>query len=247
MNLSESELEEILYNSPWIIDELYDIPKIEGPSFLGRQINVGHDKLVRKIDLIFKDRRDNRPVIIELKIVPLRRKHVGQLLEYRGLIHSMEDEMISAWKAEFGHLFNCPKLMLIGPECNVEVEISANLAGIEIRTYDNHYLKSLKFSELQHKLQFLTNNRQSGYPAVSQRQEWVEKIRSRLEQYCTKSSQEDLSTVTEQSVTNKRNSYLQDIRFPFLNLPLLFNDEVILGFYEYHEECSGSDEERWYI
>jgi hypothetical protein len=67
MKITEQQIENIIYESPLLLDERYIIPKISGKSGEnGRQVNVGKDNN-RYIDLLFKDTRDNRPVIIELK------------------------------------------------------------------------------------------------------------------------------------------------------------------------------------
>ncbi|WP_255547793.1 hypothetical protein [Crassaminicella indica] len=41
---------------------------------------------------MFKDTRDNRPVIVELKKESLIRENIAQILEYRALVVSMDDE-----------------------------------------------------------------------------------------------------------------------------------------------------------
>lgn len=41
MKLQEKHIEDILYNSPWLLDERFIVPSIKGNAGLGRQVNVG--------------------------------------------------------------------------------------------------------------------------------------------------------------------------------------------------------------
>ena len=92
LSLTENQIEEIIYSSPWLVDERFLIPNIIGSrGEKGRQINIGRDKS-RFIDLLFKDTRDKRPVIIELKRGKILRENIGQILEYRALLLSLDDD-----------------------------------------------------------------------------------------------------------------------------------------------------------
>ncbi|MBU3108079.1 hypothetical protein [Clostridium gasigenes] len=82
MILKEKDIEDIIYNSPWLMDERFVIPNIRGAKNQpGRQVNIGGIRLNRYIDLLFKDTRDNRPVIVELKKCRLERENIAQILE----------------------------------------------------------------------------------------------------------------------------------------------------------------------
>lgn len=76
--ISEKEFEDIICKYPELIEE--------GLVFKGRQV-----RLYRKIiDVLFKD-RFGQNLVVELKIGPVDRKHIGQVMEYEGSVLGAED------------------------------------------------------------------------------------------------------------------------------------------------------------
>jgi len=76
--LSEKQFEDIICKYPELIEE--------GLVFKGRQIHV-----YRKImDVLFEDKFGQK-LIVELKVGPIDRKHIGQVMEYEGSVLSVED------------------------------------------------------------------------------------------------------------------------------------------------------------
>lgn len=100
MQLQEKHIEDIIYNSPWLLDERFIVSSIKGIAGPGRQVNVGKGQN-RYIDLLFKDTRDNRPVVIELKKGELVRENIAQILEYRALVISIDEDARVEWEKEF--------------------------------------------------------------------------------------------------------------------------------------------------
>lgn len=234
MKLRERDIEDIIYDSPWLIDELYIVPKILGSQGqAGRQINIGNSNS-RFIDLLFKDTRDDRPVIIELKQGKIGREHIGQILEYRSLLLSLGENEKDLWSGEFDKNYFAPKLMLIGSDVSEDIKISANLAGIEIRTFREDYdeLGLGIVTDLKIKLNEWNSFRSSGNRTLIERIEWIEGILERLNNIF--STREDVSTIS--SIPKITRNFYQNNVSPFIDIPIYYKDEVLLGLYEYCDD-----------
>lgn len=239
MMLKEKDIEDIIYNSPWLMDERFVIPSIRGKENQpGRQVNIGGIRLNRYIDLLFKDTRDNRPVIVELKKCRLERENIAQILEYKALVISMDDETRMEWEREFGKNYYCPKLILVGTEALEEVKISANLAGIEIRTLEGEENLEVNFkeiNEINNKLSEWNKFLKSGNRTIDDRGEWIKEIADLVKEIvddydddkvCTKKLYEELS----------KSGWVEEVVFPFINITIYYEDRPFCGLYEYFDE-----------
>jgi hypothetical protein len=237
MKITEQKIETIIYESPWLLDERFVIPNISGSEGeYGRQINIGKDNS-RFIDLLFKDTRDNRPVIIELKKGKIIRENIAQTLEYRALITSLNEESKDTWETEFGQNYYAPKMILIGNEADEDTILSANLAGIEIRTFKTEYDSEIgfdSFKELKTKLEEWNNFRRSGNRTLIERGDWIMKIYEDITTILNKEFKEKVTLKKPYYITGKRN-YIHQF-FPFLNMPIFYEEEEIIGIYEYFDE-----------
>lgn len=247
MKITEQQVENIIYESPWLLDERFIIPKISGSrGENGRQINIGKGNN-RFIDLLFKDTRDNRPVIIELKKGKIIRENIAQTLEYRALITSLEEDAKEKWLVEFGQNYYAPKMILIGSEADEDTILSANLAGIEIRTFAAHYDSEIgfdTFKELQTKLREWNNLRDSGNRTLIDREEWIENIIEKVSEILNEEF-EKITTINKAYYVNGKKCYL-DYIFPFLNLPIFYEEETLIGLYEYYDEEFPFDKQFFY-
>ncbi|MCT4596313.1 MAG: hypothetical protein N4A50_00335 [Vallitalea sp.] len=247
MNLLEKDIEDIIYNSPWLLDERYVIPKIKGSrNESGRQINIGRNGLNRYIDLLFKDTRDNRPVIVELKKESLTRENIAQILEYRALVVSMEEENKIEWQSEFEQNYYCPKLILIGTTASEEVKICANLAGVEIRTLGGIEDLQVNFSDINDindKLNNWNGFLNTGNRTIEDRDEWIKQIYDWIKNAVDEYGNGEVTTIKKLYTTSSRNAWITDRVFPFINMTLYYKDRYLCGVYEYYdEELSFSDE-----
>jgi len=75
--MNENQFEGIICDYPDLVED--------GLKFVGRQVSVG-GKLV---DILFEDRHAQK-LVIELKVGPILRKHIGQLMDYEGYFLSAE-------------------------------------------------------------------------------------------------------------------------------------------------------------
>jgi hypothetical protein len=234
MKLSEQQIEDIIYETPWIIDERFIIPEIKGVNKQnGRQVNVGKHT-ARKIDLLFKDTRDNRPVIIELKKGKIQRENIAQILEYRALVNSLENEIKEEWVSVFQQNYYAPKMILIGESASDEAILTANLTGIELKVFSSSNMEKGfdSFTELKVKLKEWDSFRKSGNRTLIEREEWIEGIISQINNVIEKNFK-DLTTINKPS--SIRNSYTGGV-YPFIDIPVSYLENLIIGFYEYADE-----------
>jgi len=102
--ISEKDFEDIICKYPELIED--------GLVFKGRQIHV-RGKIM---DMLFED-RFRQKLIIELKVGPIDRKHIGQVMEYEGSVLSSEDPTA--------------RIMLVGNRVPPNLKKSLDHHGIE--------------------------------------------------------------------------------------------------------------------
>ncbi len=247
MKITELQIENIIYESPWLLDERFIIPKISGSrGENGRQINVGKENN-RFIDLLFKDTRDNRPVIIELKKGKIIRENIAQTLEYRALITSLNEESKEKWITEFGQNYYAPKMILIGSEADEDTILSANLTGIEVRTFETTYDSKIgfeTFKDLKSKLKEWNSLRNSGNRTLIDREEWIENLVERINHILNKEFKE-VTTINSPHYINSKKCFYS-YTFPFINIPFFYKEEILIGLYEYYDELLPFDEKYFY-
>lgn len=248
MNLSEKRIEDIIYKYPWLIDSNFIVPKIRGASKeFGRQVNVGQSKN-RYIDLLLKDTRDNRPVIIELKKGKLVRENVAQILEYKALIVSLPEKDAQRWRDEFGTNYYAPKLILIGTEVDDEVVLSANLVGVQISKIsglENLEINFNSITEIDTKLNEWAEFIKSGNRTLIDRNEWLGNIIDKVNRIIDVADTPDIATINEVPSIPLSKAYWNQ-NFPFLNMPIWYKDERLLGFYEYYDKETPYSESWFY-
>lgn len=236
MALTEKQIEDLIYDSPWILDERFLIPEIKGENGVnGRQINVGR-KQSRKVDLLFKDTRDNRPIIVELKKGSLRRTDIGQILEYKSLLISLEYADKKKWSNEFGQNYYCPKMILIGSDASEDIVLSANIAGIEIRTFKSEHISELgftSFKELRAKMKEWDNFRNKGNRTLADRKEWLNQVLSRTQKAI--SGIDNITTLERLPEFSSIKNYYANKHSPFIDIPIFYKGDFICGFYEYFD------------
>ncbi|WP_378954240.1 hypothetical protein [Pelosinus sp. sgz500959] len=252
MELLEKDIEDIIYASPWLLDERFDIPNIRSKAnrMPGRQVNVGNNGVNRYIDLLFRDTRDNRPVIIEIKKGDLVRENIAQILEYRALVISLNDEAKLEWLDEFGRNYYCPKLILIGTNASEEVRISANLAGIEIRTLVGEEKISVDFneiSEISQKLNKWNEFIKSGNRTLEDRDEWVREIYKMIKDVVREYDNDQITTIKKVYETSNKDSWIEGLTFPFISFPISYKEDYLCGIYEYFNESLCYSEEYVYF
>lgn len=79
--MKEQTFESILAKYPELVED--------GLTLAGRQVRVGKVFM----DLLFKDRR-NQKLIVEIKVGPILREHIAQLMDYEGHLLSADDPTV---------------------------------------------------------------------------------------------------------------------------------------------------------
>lgn len=236
MELKDNDIAELLYGFPWLLDNRFIISDINGNQGKGRKVSIGRSGFYREIELLFKDTRDSRPVIVEVHKAGITRDDVARILEYRSLVTSMDEELKSIWRNEFGNNFFAPKMIIVGTDASEEVIISANLAGIELKLLKGANAMELNFAninQIAEKLNQWDNFLKSGNRTIIERHNWVEEIFGKIRDFVNRYGNEDISTINSLCKTSLKNSYVRGQAFPFINIPIRYQDKELLGFYEY--------------
>lgn len=129
--ISEKQFEDIICKYPDIIED--------NLAFQGRQIHV-HGKIM---DILFKD-KFGQNLIVELKIGPIDRKHIGQVMEYEGNVLSIEDPTA--------------RVMLIGNRVPPNLKRALDHHGVEYKEISISQLKDFLKSKHDKKLLNLFND-----------------------------------------------------------------------------------------
>jgi Ni,Fe-hydrogenase I large subunit len=157
----------------------------------------------------------------------------------------MDEELKSIWKSEFGNNFFAPKMMIVGTEASEEVTISANLAGIELRLLKGAIELELNFTninQIAEKLDQWDSFLKSGNRTIIERHRWVEEIFKKIRDFVDNYGNEDISTIGSLCKTSLKNSYVRGQAFPFVNIPIRYQEKELLGFYEYFSDELSFDE-----
>lgn len=239
MEVKEKDIADLLYRFPWLLDNRFVIPDIYGNLDKGRKVNIGRNGFCREIELLFKDTRDNRPVIVEIKKDRITRDDVARILEYRSLVTSMDEGLQSLWRNEFEKNYFAPKMIVVGMTASEEVVLSANLAGIELRLLKGTEVLEVSFAginRISEKLDQWDSFLKSGNRTIIERHKWVERIFEKIKSFVDNYGNDDISTIGSLCKTSLKNSYVRGQAFPFINIPIRFQDKELLGFYEYFSD-----------
>ena len=142
--MSEKEYGNIIIKYPELIEA--------GLVLEGREVNVFN----RKIDLLFKDEY-NRQLIVELKVVPINDKHIGQIIDYYSALSK-----------------NGARLMLISPQIPFIKKNTLNNLGIEWKELTFEYISN-----------FLINKNDSTFESNNNKSSFSENLNFRTESIIT--------------------------------------------------------------
>jgi len=78
--------------------------------------------------------------------------------------------------------------------------------------------------------------------SIYQREAWVERTFAQVKTFISNYGNDDVSTCTSLCVTSLKNSYVRGRVFPFINIPIRYRDQEMLGLYEYCEQLPLSDQ-----
>jgi hypothetical protein len=69
-----------------------------------------------------------------------------------------------------------------------------------------------------------------------ERHRWVEEIFGKIRSFVDDYEDEDITTISSLCKTSLKNSYVRGQAFPFVNIPIRYQEKELLGFYEYFSD-----------
>lgn len=227
IELKEKEVQELIADFPWLLNIDYEIiPSLKNK---GMEYRLSHGK---RADLILKDRRSGRPVIVEFKAVPFYRENIGQILEYRARILSEIHDESSMLNEVFENKLFSPILLLVVPSCSAEAKLACNLAGIEIYEYESEITELTKPEKRRTLEEFKNIIDTDELPFDEDRSDFVEGVYSEiytvLDELLDKTDLKD----TWKNYTKPRGEYYEPLNNLFINKYLFPKNEVGIGIYE---------------
>jgi len=163
---------------------------------------------------------------------------------------SLEDDVKLEWQEEFEQNYYCPKLILIGTSASDEVKISANLAGVEIRTLSGLEKLTVDFGEVYEigqKIQSWNDFLKSGNRVLHERSTWVDKIFNMLKEVVDSFGNDEITMPKKLYETSKKDAWIVNEKNPFINIPIWYKDISICGIYEYFDDKLAFSETKVYV
>lgn len=223
INLSEKEVQALIADYPWLLNLDYErVPQLKNK---GMEYVLSDSK---RADLILRDRKAERPVIVEFKAVPFYRENIGQILEYRARVVNEYTNEDSLLKEIFGEKLFAPILILVVPECTTEARLACNMSNIEIYEY-NKTVPEIIVPEKRKTLdEFIETYKNDDIPLNVDRHEHVENIYEKIREVM---EEEDVMYGWKRNTKNK-SVYLEPLNNLFINKCLFCNESIMLGIYE---------------
>ena len=137
-NLKEKDVQNLIADFPWLLN--LDYESVEQLERKGKEYGLSQKK---RADLILKDKKSGRPVIVEFKASTFHRENIGQILEYRARIISEYNNDESILREIFHNKILSPIMILVVPECDAEARLACNLSGITFMSMIKLYLNLL--------------------------------------------------------------------------------------------------------
>lgn len=223
IDLKEKEVQKLIADFPWLLNLDYEIiPLLKNK---GKEYRLSHGK---RADLILKDRRSGRPVIVEFKAVPFYRENIGQILEYRARMASEFNDEESILKEIFQNKIFSPILILVVPSCTAEAKLACNLSGIEIYEYEGEITEFTKPEKRKTLEEFKKNIKLGDIPFNEDRKEVVEGIYEEIRDVLFELNLKD----GWKNYKNPNGEYFYVLNMLFINKILFENREIVIGIYE---------------
>jgi hypothetical protein len=229
-SLQEKEVQRLICDFPWLLNLDYEtIPELA---------NKGLEYVLpggNRIDLILKDRRTKRPVIVEFKKVPFYRENIGQILEYKTKVLCEFQSESSILSTVFENNLYVPILILVVPSCTAESRLACNLAGIEIYEYEST-IHELIAPERRRSLEsFISDLAQDVIPFSDERNLRIKEIYNEIKAYLIA---ENLSYGWS-DYKSPPGEYYDCTNQLFINKYLFRDNNISIGIYENIYQSSG--------
>ncbi|AJQ27548.1 hypothetical protein [Pelosinus fermentans] len=232
-SLQEKEVQQLICDFPWLLNLDYEI--------IPELANKGLEYVLpggNRIDLLLKDRRTKRPVIVEFKKVPFYRENIGQILEYKTKVLCELQSESSLLSAVFEKKLCIPILILVVPSCSAESRLACNLAGIEIYEYESA-MHELVIPEKRRTLEdFISTMAQDVIPFNDERNLRIKEIYNEIKAYLIA---ENLSYGWS-DYKSPPGEYYDCTNQLFINKYLFRDNSISIGIYENIYQSSNSND-----
>ena len=148
INLSEKEVQHLIADYPWLLNLDYEI--VTELKNKGIEYRLTNNK---RADLILRDKKSGRPVIIEFKKIPFHRENIGQILEYKARVIQEYTSDNSILRDIFEEKILVPIMVLVVPSCTAEARLACNLSNIDIYEYNNKTVSKIMLPEKKKSLE----------------------------------------------------------------------------------------------
>lgn len=131
---SEEDIQQLIFDYPWLLD-------INFERLASSAITDGWEVQLRtgsRLDILFRDRMDGSPVIVEFKKGEFYRENIGQLIDYRASVLREIYDPQSTLSGVFGNRLFQPILCLVVKKCDDFARSACALAGIRVFEYQNN-------------------------------------------------------------------------------------------------------------
>ncbi|KEH96909.1 hypothetical protein FDC62_08205 [Clostridium botulinum] len=222
-SLKEKQVQELIADFPWLLSLDYEnVPNLKNK---GMEYRLSDSK---RADLILKDRKSGRPVIVEFKAVPFYRENIGQILEYRARIISECTKDTSILKEIFEDRIYSPIMILVVPECSPEARLACNLSNIEIYEYDKTISEFIVPEKRETLEEFIKNIDVSDLPFTDERFSYVDEIYNKIRDLLFELDLND----GWKKYRAPSGEYYFSINHLFINKNLFENNQISIGIYE---------------
>jgi len=223
MKLSEKEVQTFIADYPWLLN--FDYEKIPQLKNKGMEYILSDSK---RADLILRDKKSGRPVIVEFKAVPFYRENIGQILEYKARIINEYTSDDSILKEIFEDKMFVPILILVVPECTAEARLACNLSNIDIYEYNKTVPEIIVPEKRKILDEFIEAYKNDDIPLSENRDERVDEIYGKIREVM----EEENVLYGWKNYNDSRSEYYTVLNHLFINKCLFNKEEVMIGIYE---------------
>lgn len=221
--LTEKDVQLLIADYPWLLNLDYEIvPELKNR---GLEYQLTENK---RADLILRDRKSGRPVVVEFKAVPFYRENIGQILEYRARILNEYSSENSLLKAIFNEQMFSPILILVVPECSSEARLACNLSGIDIYEYYSTVPEIIVPEKRKTLDDYISNIKEDDIPFTAERTQWVDEVYERLQHLLV---EEELAYGWK-NYRSATGEYFANLNHLFINKCLFTDYDISIGVYE---------------
>ncbi|MEQ3339917.1 hypothetical protein [Clostridium butyricum] len=223
LKLTEKQVQGFIADYPWLLNFDYErVPRLKNK---GMEYKMSDGK---RADLILRDRKSERPVIVEFKKVDFYRENIGQILEYKARIVSEITNADSVLKEIFDDKILVPILVLVVPKCTAEARLACNLSNIDIYEY-NKTIPEIIIPEKRKTLnEFIEHYKNDDISFNEDRDTYINEIYSKIKELMKEENCAD----AWKDYRNPSGEYFVALNHLFINKWIFSDSDISIGIYE---------------